>query len=64
MARAGTARVYVLGDPAYYSRFGFEPDVNVRPPYPLPGEWRGAWQSLSLCDDAPPLHGTLSLPQA
>ncbi len=60
---AGVSRVYVLGDPAYYSRFGFVPDDNVTPPYELPEEWRGAWQSLSLCDDTSPLHGALSVPQ-
>lgn len=31
-----TAQVHVLGDPAYYSRFGFAPEVDVAPPYPLP----------------------------
>jgi putative acetyltransferase len=60
---AGTARVYVLGDPAYYNRFGFEPDRNVKPPYSLPYAWRGAWQSLGLSDDKSPLHGTLCVPQ-
>ena len=60
---AGTSHVYVLGDPAYYKRLGFAPDDDVAPPYPLPEEWRGAWQSLSLRGDQPPLHGTLSVPQ-
>lgn len=64
LAHAGTARVFVLGDPAYYGRFGFETDDSVSPPYPLPEKWRGAWQSLSLSDDAPPLRGTLSIPPA
>ena len=59
----GTTQVYVLGDPAYYSRLGFEPDDDVTPPYPLPEEWRGAWQSLSLGGDKPSLHGKLSVPQ-
>ena len=61
---AGTASVYVLGDPAYYKRFGFAPDDNVTPPYPLPQEWRGAWQSLNLSGEGPPLCGKLSVPQA
>jgi len=60
----GMTHVYVLGDPAYYSRFGFEADDNVTPPYSLPDEWRGAWQSLRLSDDEQPLSGTLSVPQA
>jgi len=59
----GAAQVHVLGDPTYYGRFGFEPDEEVVPPYPLPREWRGAWQVLSLRDDVPPLRGTLSVPQ-
>lgn len=60
---AGTSHVYVLGDPAYYSRLGFVPEDSVAPPYPLPEEWRGAWQSLGLGGDKPPLHGKLSVPQ-
>jgi putative acetyltransferase len=64
LTRGGTARVYVLGDPAYYRRFGFEPEHNVSPPYPLPEAWRGAWQSLSLSDETPPLCGKLTVPQA
>lgn len=59
----GISNVYVLGDPAYYGRFGFEPDGQVAPPYPLPEEWHGAWQSLALHGDKPPLQGTLSVPQ-
>lgn len=59
---AGTKHVYVLGDPAYYGRFGFEPEDGVAPPYPLPEEWQGAWQSLSLGADKPSLHGELSVP--
>jgi putative acetyltransferase len=59
---AGTNQVYVLGDPAYYSRFGFEPDDGVTPPYPLPEEWHDAWQSLSLRGDKPSLRGKLSVP--
>ncbi len=59
----GVAHIFVLGDPAYYRRFGFAPDDNVAPPYPLPEEWRGAWQSLSLRSDTPSLSGKLSVPQ-
>jgi putative acetyltransferase len=42
---AGSAGTLVLGDPAYYRRFGFEPEVRIQPPYPLPAEWAVAWQS-------------------
>ncbi len=59
----GTHQVFVLGDPAYYGRFGFEPDDHVTPPYPLPEEWRGAWQSLGLRGDEPPVNGKLSVPR-
>jgi len=63
METAGIAHVYVLGDPAYYGRFGFEPDERVAPPYPLPHEWHGAWQSLGLHGDTPlPQSGTLVVP--
>lgn len=63
MENAGTNQVYVLGDPAYYGRFGFEPDDGVTPPYPLPEEWRSAWQSLNLRRSKGPLCGKLSVPQ-
>jgi len=60
---AGTTRVFVLGDPAYYGRFGFKPDDRVSPPYPLPAEWRDAWQSLPLGRVHDPLAGTLDVPR-
>jgi len=42
--------ICVLGDPAYYGRLGFERETLVEPPYPLPAEWSGAWQSQYLHD--------------
>ena len=63
LASAGTSQVYVLGDPAYYKRFGFVSDAGVTPPYTLPEEWLGAWQSLSLGSSRPQLYGELSVPQ-
>ncbi len=57
-------QVFVLGDPAYYGRFGFEAERSVAPPFPLPEEWREAWQSIALRRDAPKQRGTLSLPRA
>lgn len=60
----GVVRVYVLGDPAYYVRFGFASEVGVRPPYPLPDAWREAWQSIGLGPSDSPRMGTLSVPQA
>ncbi len=63
LENAGAIQVYVLGDPAYYERVGFEPEAGVTPPYPLPKEWRGAWQSVSLHNAEQPPHGKLSVPQ-
>lgn len=63
LERASLQRVYVLGDPAYYGRFGFAPDASVTPPYTLPEEWGGAWQSLALRGKAPPLEGQLAVPR-
>ncbi len=63
LKNASICHVFVLGDPAYYSRFGFKAEDKVAPPYPLPTEWRGAWQSIQLCD-AEALHeGRLSVPE-
>jgi putative acetyltransferase len=61
LARAGVAQVQVLGDPAYYRRFGFRADADVRPPYPLPEAWTPAWQSLRLGED-PAGRGVLDVP--
>lgn len=63
LKRDGVAHVYVLGDPAYYGRNGFRTETGVAPPYPLPEEYRDAWQSLSLGSVPPPDHGTLVLPK-
>ena len=51
----------VLGDPAYYGRFGFVQEDHVEPPYPLPAGWAGAWQSQFLGDTAT-LTGKLVVP--
>ena len=40
--------VHVLGDPAYYGRFGFEPCNTVERPCELPDDWQGAWQAICL----------------
>lgn len=58
----GVAQVYVLGEPAYYGRSGFRTETGVAPPYPLPEEYREAWQSLGLGSAPPPVHGKLKLP--
>lgn len=65
LARLTSARVdqvFVLGDPAYYGRFGFAPEADVGTPYPLPDEWRDAWQSLRLEGGTPLAPGPCTLP--
>jgi putative acetyltransferase len=62
LKREGVAWVFVLGDPAYYRRFGFAPENLVAPPYALPEEWRDAWQSVSLGGGRPLAGGKLSVP--
>ena len=63
LEQAGISQIYVLGDPAYYSRTGFKPETGLAPPYPLPKQWRDAWQSISLNAALPPDHGKLKLPE-
>ena len=58
----GVGHVFVLGDPNYYRRFGFVPEVDVEPPYPLPEAWRVAWQSIKLGDEDAPASGMIRLP--
>ncbi len=70
LVRAGLARletdgfsqVFVLGDPAYYGRFGFVPRAPVATPCPIPEEWAAAWQVLALGDAEPVPAGSLSVP--
>ena len=59
---ADVKRVFVLGDPAYYARLGFLPESLVEPPFPLPAQWKGAWQSQDLGDRTTPCAGKLSVP--
>ena len=63
MRAAGISVVCVLGDPAYYGRLGFTRESHIKPPYPLPAEWEGAWQSQYLDGNPAPLAGTLVIPQ-
>ena len=55
-------KVLVLGDPAYYSRFGFSQENDILTPYPLPEEWAQAWQSVSLGAEVGVASGPLILP--
>jgi len=50
----------VLGDPAYYGRFGFREETGVQTPYPLPDAWRPAWQGIALA--GPLVTGPLEVP--
>lgn len=43
--------IFVLGDPGFYARFGFQREDNVLAPYPLPSQWSEAWQSFCFDDD-------------
>ncbi len=63
LSEQGAAWLCVLGDPAYYGRFGFEAETAIEPPYPLAPQWRSAWQSLPL-GPAPqiPPSGRLVMP--
>ena len=62
LGNAGVSMVFVLGDPAYYSRFGFTTEEGVTPPYALPAEWAGAWQSKSVDTGRKQLAGKLVVP--
>ena len=62
---AGTAfpLVVVLGHPAYYPRFGFEPGdaLGVHAPFPVPPE---AWMVHRLPADRPDARGTVAYAEA
>ncbi|PLX36176.1 MAG: N-acetyltransferase [Hyphomicrobiales bacterium] len=60
---AGVSHVYVLGDPNYYGRFGFTPEYDLAPPYPLPDAWCDAWQAFCLKEGATSLKGALTVPE-
>jgi putative acetyltransferase len=57
-------QVLVLGDPNYYGRFGFLPEKSILPPYDLPAEWSGAWQSIKLRESEIAIAGILRPPPA
>ena len=63
LADTDVVRVCVLGDPAYYGRLGFLPETLIQPPYPLPAEWEGAWQSQSVGEYSISCPGRLSVPR-
>lgn len=59
----GIVRIFVLGDPAYYERFGFAPERGVSTPYTIPDEWRPALQFIDLVEGAGALEGVLEVPE-
>lgn len=63
LGEKGLSHVLVLGDPAFYGRFGFRPEKSVTPPYELPADWSEAWQSVTIAQDAAAVpHGPLRPP--
>lgn len=58
----GVGWVFVLGDPAFYGRFGFLPERQVSTPQPIPDDWSEAWQSLRLAAGRAAPTGPLSVP--
>jgi len=46
LKRRGVDIVFVLGDPKYYKRFGFDAGHNIKPPYEL--EYPEAWMAMEL----------------
>jgi len=62
MRADGVAGVLVLGDPAFYQRFGFTPERRITPPYRLPRHWIDAWQSRWFADIHPATGDQLQVP--
>ena len=50
LASSGVGLVFVLGYPAYYTRFGFEPAtrLGLLAPHPIPAEYPDAWMVQAL----------------
>lgn len=52
LAESGTGLVFVLGDPGYYGRFGFEAagPFGLATPFPIPEAYAEAWMVRALDD--------------
>ena len=50
LAKSGVDLVFVLGHPAYYPRYGFQPagERGFEAPYPIPDEHADAWMVQEL----------------
>ncbi len=59
---ANLRQVFVLGDPGYYGRFGFSEEKRIATPYPIPAQWRSAWQSLVFAEKEAIEATTLHVP--
>lgn len=55
LTEEGVGLVFTLGDPAYYSRFGFEPvrGRGFRTPHPIPPAYADAWMVCSPTGNTP-----------
>lgn len=62
MGMRGAALICVLGDPEYYGRTGFLPERGISTPYPIPEEWRDAWQSVSTGEAVDGPKGRMIVP--
>ncbi|MBV6656689.1 MAG: N-acetyltransferase [Devosiaceae bacterium] len=58
----GIAKLFVLGDPKYYSRSGFTQEMKVLPPQPVRNDWMPAWQSIALEAEGETAAGMLKVP--
>jgi len=59
---AGEPLVLVLGHPAYYPRFGFEPAAPLG--LEAPGDFGDAWMAMRLARYEPSLRGKVTFPAA
>lgn len=61
LQEAGVDLVCVLGDPAYYGRFGFRRALpeGPRPPQPIPDSYEEGWRVLRLSERAAAVDGRL-----
>jgi len=62
MRADGVACIFVLGDPAFYQRYGFTCGYRITPPYPLPQAWTDGWQSRWFAENQPPNKDQLLVP--
>ena len=59
---AGGGHVFLLGDPAYYSRLGFRTETQVKTPLPIPDASAPAWQSRAVVEGSVTEPSVLDVP--